>query len=78
MRLLRPAALVALLATCAVPLAAQPNAPVIGRWDLTVTGKDGAYPSWLEVSLSGHRTLVGRFVGGGGHGAESVMSRWRS
>jgi hypothetical protein len=45
---------------------AQRSAPpaVIGRWDLRVTGDDGAvYPSWLEVSLSGHRTLVGRFVG---------------
>ncbi len=40
--------------------------PIIGRWDLTVTGPKGAYPSWLEVSLSGTRTLVGRFVGGGG------------
>jgi hypothetical protein len=48
---------------------AQGSAPpaVIGRWDLRVTGDDGAvYPSWLEVSLSGHRTLVGRFVGGVG------------
>ena len=41
--------------------------PVIGRWDLRVTGADGVvYPSWLEVSLSGFRTLVGRFVGGVG------------
>ena len=76
MRLLRPAALVALLATCAVPLVAQPNAPVIGRWDLTVTGKDGAYPSWLEVSLSGHRTLVGRFVGGGGSARPISQVTW--
>jgi hypothetical protein len=48
---------------------AQRSAPpaVIGRWDLRVTGDDGAvYPSWLEVWLSGHRTLVGRFVGGVG------------
>lgn len=52
--------------------AAQPpgqtpaRAPVIGRWDLTVQGPKAAYPSWLEVTLSGTRTLVGRFVGGGG------------
>jgi hypothetical protein len=47
---------------------AQAPAPpsIIGRWDLTVTGPKGVYPSWLEVSLSGTRTLVGRFVGGGG------------
>lgn len=47
-------------------LPAQANAPVIGRWDLTVQGQNGPYPSWFEVSLSGSRTLVGRFVGGGG------------
>ncbi len=45
---------------------AQAGAPVIGRWDLTVQGRNGPYPSWVEVSLSGTRTLVGRFVGGGG------------
>jgi len=48
----------------------QPQAPArpaaIGRWDLTVQGPKAPYPSWLEVSLSGSRTLVGRFVGGGG------------
>ena len=44
----------------------RPRPPIIGRWDLTVTGPKGVYPSWLEVSLSGTRTLVGRFVGGGG------------
>jgi hypothetical protein len=36
---------------------------VIGRWDLTVTGLDGKYPSWLEVTKSGFRTLVGSYVG---------------
>jgi hypothetical protein len=36
---------------------------VIGRWDLTVQGADGTYPSWVEVRKSGHRTLVGSFVG---------------
>jgi len=49
---------------------AQPQAPArpaaIGRWDLTVQGAKGPYPSWLEVTLSGARTLVGRFVGGDG------------
>jgi hypothetical protein len=40
--------------------------PIVGRWDLQVTGPDGPYPSWLEVWVSGHRTLVGRFVGGVG------------
>jgi hypothetical protein len=36
---------------------------VIGRWDIIVQAPDGEYPSWLEVRLSGHRTLVGSFVG---------------
>jgi len=35
---------------------------IIGRWDITVQGTDGPYPSWLEVRLSGNRTLVGQFV----------------
>lgn len=52
----------------AVQAPARPPAPpsIIGRWDLTVTGPKSVYPSWLEVTLSGSRTLVGRFVGGGG------------
>jgi len=45
---------------------AQTIAQAIGRWDLTVEGEGRRYPSWLEVTLSGNRTLVGRFVGGGG------------
>ena len=37
---------------------------ILGRWDLRVTGANGqVQPSWLEVSLSGGRMLVGRFVG---------------
>lgn len=40
--------------------------PLIGRWDLTVHGKDGDYPSWLGVELSGTKTLVGAFVSRGG------------
>jgi hypothetical protein len=35
----------------------------IGRWDLTVRGPEGDYPSWLEVRRSGYTTLVGSFVG---------------
>jgi Domain of Unknown Function (DUF1080) len=68
----RPVALRALAASAllgiSIPalLPAQANAPIIGRWDLTVQGQNGSYPSWFEVSLSGSRTLVGRFVGGGG------------
>src|SRR5215831_5763180 len=56
-----------LLALSAIPAAAaaqsDSNVPVLGRWDLRVTDAHGAYPSWLEVTSSGNRTLVGRFVG---------------
>jgi hypothetical protein len=40
--------------------------PIEGRWDITVhePGKEAA--SWLEITRSGLRTLVGRFVGEGG------------
>jgi hypothetical protein len=44
------------------PPAKRRPASIVGRWDLTVQGPDGAYPSWLEVRRSG-RTLVGSFVG---------------
>ncbi len=37
--------------------------PVLGRWDLTVQGQDGAYPSWLEVRLRTERQLMAEFVG---------------
>ncbi|WP_026898230.1 3-keto-disaccharide hydrolase [Daejeonella oryzae] len=36
---------------------------LIGRWDLTVDENGKSVPSWLEVRLSGNRTLVGSFVG---------------
>jgi hypothetical protein len=41
-------------------------APVLGRWDLVVTGSNGTYPSWLEVTTSGRDALIGRFVGQSG------------
>jgi hypothetical protein len=34
-----------------------------GRWDLKVHDGKLEYPSWLEVRLSGSRTLVGSYVG---------------
>ncbi len=39
---------------------------IIGRWDLTVNMGDRIAPSWLEVKLSGIKTLVGQFVADGG------------
>jgi hypothetical protein len=56
-----------LLAIGVVPTiaAAQPDSVphIVGRWDLQVQSANGVYPSWLEVTTSGYRTLVGRFVG---------------
>lgn len=43
-----------------------PGEELIGRWDLTVTGATRTYPSWMEVKLSGNRSLVGAFVSSGG------------
>ncbi|HTQ27413.1 MAG TPA: DUF1080 domain-containing protein [Puia sp.] len=44
-----------------------PDSPSVeGRWDLTVSGTDRSFPSWLEIRHSGLHTLVGQFVGGGG------------
>ncbi len=46
-------------------VSAQNESP-IGRWDLTVDLGDKLVPSWLEVKLSGIKTLVGYFVAEGG------------
>ncbi len=42
---------------------AVPGEGLIGRWDITVDRDGKPAPSWLEVKLSGTRTLVGSFVG---------------
>ncbi|QNN43054.1 3-keto-disaccharide hydrolase [Pedobacter roseus] len=42
-------------------LAAEP-ADLIGRWDITVEVNGKPAPAWLEVKLSGVKTLVGYFV----------------
>lgn len=39
---------------------------LVGRWDLTIHGSNGDYPSWLDVWTSGDRFLVGQFVGRSG------------
>jgi hypothetical protein len=36
---------------------------ILGRWDMTVQASDGAYPSWVEISLRKETELMGRFVG---------------
>jgi hypothetical protein len=67
MRLKQLAVLVTLLSVVCAPAPAQERKPyvpppLIGRWDLVVHGPEGDYPSWLEVTLSGRETLVGRLV----------------
>lgn len=57
------AAIVALCLSGVVAAQREPSSPFIGRWDMTLTTASGPRPSWLEVQLSGTRTLVGRFVG---------------
>ncbi|HEY8398131.1 MAG TPA: DUF1080 domain-containing protein [Flavihumibacter sp.] len=37
-----------------------------GRWDMTVIENGVPKPSWLEIVHSGHKRLVGHFVGMGG------------
>ena len=55
-------ALVAATAQAQTPVAP----PVVGRWNLVVTGPTGAYPTWLEISRSGRDRLIGRVMHGTG------------
>ena len=66
----RTAAGVVLLLLCSVghgqPADAPPPGfadPVLGRWDITVAGPDGPYPSWLDVTLRTEWDLKARLVG---------------
>jgi hypothetical protein len=53
------------IALLPVTLHGQAASPplVVGHWDLVAKDAGVNYPSWLEVSVSGNGTLVGRFVG---------------
>jgi hypothetical protein len=42
------------------------NEGIEGRWDITIQTPDKELPAWLEVELSGYKTLVGHFVGPSG------------
>jgi hypothetical protein len=66
--LLASVALISLFAVHVRPVPAQEAGPpaLVGRWDLTIHGSRGDYPSWLEVWTSGDHYLVGQFVGRGG------------
>ncbi len=62
---LRRLIVIFLLSSTMSSVSAQNESP-IGRWDLTVDLGDKLVPSWLEVKLSGIKTLVGYFVAEGG------------
>lgn len=55
----------------------QADAPIIGRWDLTVNMGYKVAPSWLEVKLSGVKTLVGYFVADGGSARPISQVSWK-
>jgi Domain of Unknown Function (DUF1080) len=55
---------VSVLGARQAPVPPPPNFdPVLGRWDLTVQGAGGPYPSWVQVQLRKETELQGRFVG---------------
>lgn len=37
------------------------NAPLVGRWDITVHHPDGDFPSWFETNADGTGQFVGQF-----------------
>jgi len=62
---LRRLIVIFLLSSTMSSVSAQNDSP-IGRWDLTLDLGNKLVPSWLEVKLSGMKTLVGYFVADGG------------
>lgn|SRR5574343_214656 len=48
------------------PLTAAAAGTIEGRWDISIHANDRVRPSWLEISHSGIKTLVGHFVHDGG------------
>ena len=42
------------------------NKDLIGRWDITMEVNGKSTPAWLEVKLSGYKTLVGYFIASSG------------
>src|SRR2546430_17566637 len=64
---MRTAFSLAATALAVTPLVAQEpyRPPVVGRWDLTLTARDGRnLPSWLRGQVAGTHGPVGRFVAG--------------
>lgn len=62
MRQLLVASLLLFAVTQSNATALADSAKLEGRWDLTVMVDGKESPSWLEVTHSGHKTLVGHYV----------------
>ena len=66
-RLFLPLAVLTALSWTAVAVADAPARgfadPLLGRWNLTIDGPDGRYPSWLEIRLRTESQLMAEFVG---------------
>ncbi|HRP58094.1 DUF1080 domain-containing protein [Agriterribacter sp.] len=51
-------------ASAGIISSAKPADPAIeGRWDITIEDGGKKFPAWLEVMHSGHKRLVGQYVG---------------
>ncbi len=55
-----------IIASASILKAQEETSAIAGRWDITFKKNNADKPSWLEVTHSGLRTWVGRFVGEGG------------
>ena len=52
--------------------------PVVGRWNLTVTGEDGStFPSWLEITFDEEGKLGGRLCGRVGVAEPLARVEWK-
>ena len=54
--------LMLLLLVISSSIFSQETNPLEGRWNLTISQEGKQLPSWLEISHSGNKTLIGRFV----------------
>lgn len=60
--MIRNLILLTIVCLASIKLSATEAKDLIGRWDITVDKNGKTAPSWLEVKLSGFKTLVGYFV----------------
>lgn len=67
MKFKRIMTVIALYSTITSSILVNASSPIdtkelLGRWDMVIQKDGQELPSWLEIELSGNRTLVGRFV----------------